>query len=44
LFRLKEEGRIAPMKIAFECACEPNSLMYNPAVRRGSSTDPEFPR
>ncbi|MFZ0157444.1 MAG: DUF4921 family protein [Kineosporiaceae bacterium] len=43
LFRLKEEGRIAPMKIAFECDCVPNSLMYNPAVRRGSSADPEFP-
>ncbi len=43
LFRLKQEGRIAPMRIAFECACAPNSLRYNPAVRRGSAADPEFP-
>ncbi len=43
LFRLREEGRIAPMRIAVECACTPNSLMYNPAVRRGVSHDPEFP-
>ena len=42
LFRLKEEGRIAPMRIAFECACAPNSLRYNPAVRRGAAVDPEF--
>jgi galactose-1-phosphate uridylyltransferase len=33
LFQLKHEGRIAPMKIAFECACTPNCLRYNPAVR-----------
>ena len=30
------------MKIAFECACRPNSLMYNPAVRLSASTDPDF--
>ncbi|WP_295384424.1 DUF4921 family protein [uncultured Thiodictyon sp.] len=33
LFQLKNEGKIAPMKIAFECACIPNCLRYNPAVR-----------
>jgi galactose-1-phosphate uridylyltransferase len=34
LFRLRDEGRVAPMKIAFECACAPNALHYHPAVRR----------
>jgi galactose-1-phosphate uridylyltransferase len=34
LFQLKNEGKIAPMKIAFECACIPNCLRYNPAVRK----------
>ncbi|MBL8931418.1 MAG: DUF4921 family protein [Kineosporiaceae bacterium] len=42
LFRLKDEGRIAPMRIAFECECAPNVLRYNPAVRRGAVDDPEF--
>ncbi len=42
LFRLKEQGRIAPMRIAFECECRPNCLMYNPTVRLGTSTDPDF--
>jgi galactose-1-phosphate uridylyltransferase len=43
LFQLKNEGRIAPMKIAFECDCVPNCLRYNPAVRRQESAHPEFP-
>lgn len=43
LFQLKNEGRIAPMKIAFECACVPNCLRYNPAVRQQESSHPEFP-
>jgi hypothetical protein len=34
LFQLKNEGQIAAMKIAFECACTPNCLRYNPAVRK----------
>jgi len=42
LFRLKDEGRIAPMRIAFECTCAPNSLRYNPAVRQAVLTDPDF--
>jgi len=43
LFQLKNEGRITPFKIAFECDCVPNCLKYNPAVRRQDSSDPEFP-
>jgi hypothetical protein len=43
LFALKNEGRIAPMAIAFECACLPNCLRYNPAVRQQESDQPEFP-
>ncbi len=43
LFQLKNEGRIAPMKIAFECACVPNCLKYNPAVRREDKENPAFP-
>ena len=43
LFQLKNEGRIAPMKIAFECTCVPNCLRYNPAVRQQESPHPEFP-
>lgn len=43
LFQLKGEGRIAPMKIAFECACVPNCLRYNPAVRQQESPDQAFP-
>ena len=37
LFQLKREGKIAPMKIAFECACTPNCLRYNLAVRQPES-------
>jgi galactose-1-phosphate uridylyltransferase len=43
LFQLKNEGRIAPMKIAFECDCVPNCLKYNPAVRQEDKEDPAFP-
>jgi galactose-1-phosphate uridylyltransferase len=43
LFALKNDGGIAPMKIAFECDCVPNCLKYNPAVRQQQSRDPEFP-
>ncbi len=43
LFQLKNEGRIAPMRIAFECACVPNCLKYNPAVRQDDKNDPAFP-
>jgi len=43
LFKLKNEGRIAPMKIAFECDCLPNCLKYNPAVRLATSREQEFP-
>ena len=32
LFQLKNEGKIATFKIAFECDCKPNSLHYNPAL------------
>jgi galactose-1-phosphate uridylyltransferase len=39
LFELKNEGRIAPMKIAFECACVPNCLKYNPAVRQSDADE-----
>ncbi|WP_428262546.1 DUF4921 family protein [Haliangium sp.] len=43
LYALREQGRIAPIQIATECNCEPNCLQYNPAVRRQSARDPEFP-
>ncbi len=43
LFDLKNKGKIAPMKIAFECDCVPNCLKYNPAVRDQLASDPEFP-
>jgi hypothetical protein len=43
LFQLKNEGKIAPMRIAFECACVPNCLKYNPAVRIQEAKAPEFP-
>ena len=43
LFELKGEGRIAPMKIAFECDCVPNCLKYNPAVRLQHTREAEFP-
>ncbi|MGB8381896.1 MAG: DUF4921 family protein [Dermatophilaceae bacterium] len=34
LFELRAIGRIAPtMKIASECDCRPNSLLYNPLLR-----------
>jgi galactose-1-phosphate uridylyltransferase len=42
LFELKNQGRIAPMKIAFECDCVPNCLKYNPAVRRREAVAAEF--
>jgi galactose-1-phosphate uridylyltransferase len=34
LFQLKNENKIAMMKIAFECDCVPNCLEYNSALRR----------
>lgn len=38
LFALRREGKIASnIKIAAECDCTPNSLMYNPALRADSS-------
>lgn len=43
LFQLKNEGRIALMKIAFECDCIPNCLKYNPAVRQQHAGEPAFP-
>ncbi len=43
LFDLKNQGKIASMKIAFECDCVPNCLKYNPAVRDRTTTDQEFP-
>lgn len=42
LFDLKNQGRIVPMKIAFECPCVPNCLKYNPAVR-GTDRKGNFP-
>jgi len=42
LFELKNQGRIAPMKIAFECDCVPNCLKYNPAVRQREAGGAEF--
>ncbi|MBK8468504.1 MAG: DUF4921 family protein [Actinomycetales bacterium] len=36
LFTLRELGRIPPsVRIATECACRPNSLLYNPILRSG---------
>jgi galactose-1-phosphate uridylyltransferase len=43
LYALRNEGKIATMKIASECACTPNCLKYNPAVRQRAATEPEFP-
>lgn len=44
LFALREQGRIAgSVKIAEECACIPNCLRYNPAVRRSSDDTQAFP-
>lgn len=34
MFSLKRERRIARFQIAFECPCKPNSLRYNPELRR----------
>ncbi len=41
LFRLKDEGRIAPMKIAFECECAPNALRYNPSLGWSNGAGPQ---
>jgi galactose-1-phosphate uridylyltransferase len=43
LFQLKNEGRIAPMRIAFECECVPNCLKYNPAVREDGDAASLYP-
>ncbi len=43
LFELKNAGKIAYMKIAFECDCVPNCLKYNPAVRQQATDETEFP-
>lgn len=43
LFELKNAGKIAYMKIAFECDCEPNCLKYNPAVRQQTTEETVFP-
>ena len=43
LYQLRDEGRIARVRIGRECACVPNCLKYNPAVRREDREDPEFP-
>lgn len=43
LFELRQRGQIAPIKIADECDCVPNSLKYNPSVRQQASQVPEFP-
>lgn len=43
LFQLKNQGKIAPINIAFECDCVPNCLKYNPAVHRRMDRDQEFP-
>jgi hypothetical protein len=43
LFEFRNEGKIARMKIAFECACTPNCLRYNPALKQQESADREFP-
>ena len=43
LFQLKNEGKIARFNIAFECACIPNCLRYNPALRQQESPEREFP-
>lgn len=44
LFELRDQGRLAPgIKIAEECACTPNCLRYNPAVRRGPDDTQAFP-
>ena len=43
LFQLRNEGKVAPMSIAFECSCIPNCLRYNPGVRQQETPDREFP-
>ena len=44
LVRLRERGSIADtIRIGPECACVPNSLRYNPAVRRTPRPDAAFP-
>ncbi len=44
LVRLREKGSIAgTIRIGGECACVPNSLRYNPAVRRTARPDAAFP-
>lgn len=44
LVRLRERGSIADtIRIGPECACVPNSLRYNPAVRRTVRPDAAFP-
>jgi galactose-1-phosphate uridylyltransferase len=43
LRELRDAGRIAPIRIGEECACIPNCLKYNPAVRREDRHDPAFP-
>jgi galactose-1-phosphate uridylyltransferase len=35
MFALKRARRLARFNIAFECPCKPNSLRYNPELRRG---------
>lgn len=43
LLELRRENKIAQMRIGSECACIPNSLKYNPAVRTQADRDTEFP-
>jgi galactose-1-phosphate uridylyltransferase len=43
LAELRERGEIAPIKIGAECDCVPNSLKYNPGVRRQVAAEPVFP-
>lgn len=43
LHEIREEGRIADVRLGAECHCVPNCLKYNPAVRREDRDDPEFP-
>lgn len=44
MFRLRDKGSIAgSIRVGPECACVPNSLRYNPAVRRTARPDAAFP-
>ncbi|HCK81037.1 MAG TPA: DUF4921 family protein [Candidatus Competibacter sp.] len=43
LLQLRNEGRIAAIKIGAESPGLPNCLRYNPAVRQQESAHPEFP-